>query len=72
MRKIIKIMVYLDTDEDKMKDMVVDVKGQLLLLNNLWKKFGLHTIKVTTTGFDRTKNCVRGGWGNETLVGPEE
>ena len=67
MRKTIKVMVYLDTDEgDKMNKLVADVKSELLRLNELWKKFGLHTIKVTTNGFDYTKDCVRGGWGHET------
>lgn len=69
MKKIIKVLVYLDTDEgDKMNKLIADVKSAVLMLNNLWIKHGLHTIKVTTTGFDYTKDCVRGGWGNETEI----
>ncbi|MCK4527894.1 hypothetical protein KAW18_11025 [candidate division WOR-3 bacterium] len=63
MRKLIKVFVYLDTDEgDKMNKLVADVKSEILRLNELWKKFGLHTIKVTTNGFD----AFRGRWGLET------
>ena len=72
MRKIIKVMVYLDIEDSKMDKLVADVKSEILRLNNLWQTHGLHTIKVTVTGFDRTKNCIKGGWGHETLVGPEE
>lgn len=73
MRKIIKVMLYLDTDEeDKMNMLVKDVKNHLLALNNLWETHGLHTIKVTTTGFDAKKDCFKGGWGIETPVGTRE
>ena len=72
MRKLIKVLVYLDTEEgEKMDKLVADVKSEVLRLNQLWEKHGLYTIKVTTTGFDRTKNCVKGGWGNEMQVGAE-
>ena len=65
MREIIKVMVYLDTDKgDKMNKLIADVKSEILRLNELWQRHGLHTIKVTTNGFD----AFRGRWGHETAV----
>ena len=66
MRKLIKVMVYLDIDEgDKMNKLVADVKSELLRLNELYKVHGLGSIKVTTTGFDFIHGT---GWGWETPV----
>lgn len=68
MRKVIKVLVCLDTDEDKMDMLVVEVKSQIMRLNELYKVHGLGSIKVTTTGFDYNKDCVKSGWGHETAL----
>lgn len=69
MRKSIKVLIDLDMEEKlQMADLVADVKKQVLIINRLWETYGLHSIKVTTTGFDYTKDCANGGWELETPV----
>jgi len=69
MRKLIKVLIYLDMEEEpQMVNLINDVKKGLLSINRLWETYGLHSIKVTTTGFDHTKDCANGGWGFETPV----
>lgn len=57
MRKLIKVLIYLDTEEEiQMADLVTDVKKQVLIINRLWEKYGLYSINVKATGFDRTNS----------------
>lgn len=65
MEKLIKAMIYLDTDEGEKMDMLIrDVHVSLFLLNSLWEKHGLHTINVETSEFD----TLRRFWGLDTSV----
>ena len=69
MKKLIKVLVYLDTDKgEKMHLLLRDIKEKIYELNMLYEKHGLHSIKVTTTGFDYGTEASKGGWGWETEV----
>ena len=58
MRKTVKVVMELDTDE--MDILLVDMKHHLFGINNLWVKHGLHSIKVTVTGLDPGEDPRRG------------
>lgn len=63
MKKLIKILIYMDTDEENMPAIIKDVKHELSIINYLHEKYGLFSIKVTITGFDKDT-----GWGWETVI----
>lgn len=65
MRRLIKALIYLDMEEKKMPALIADVKSELLRMNELYKVYGVGSIKVTVTGFDYVHGT---GWGWETPV----
>lgn len=65
MKKLIKVLVYLNVEDAKMPSLVADINSELLALYELYKTYGVGGIKVTTTGFQADKDPA---WGLETPV----
>ena len=61
MKKQIKVLIYMDTED--MPALLADVKSELLRVNELYKTYGVGSIKVTLTGLDKNT-----GWGWETPI----
>lgn len=66
MKKLIKVMVYLDTEAQDMTTLLKDFKYALSsMAYGIKGKYGLASIKVTTTGFQADKDPA---WGLETPI----